>query len=195
MPKFSEQERQVIAEKLLTAAEKLFCDYGLKKVTVEEIAKAATIAKGSFYAFYPSKEELYFSILVNCQKDMWEKMAIYLSQHSTLKPRELVKQTMVYMFELMQHYPLIQKTDSETMAVLFRKLPPEVVEAHSGEDAEALNLFMEYGVHFIQPIEVVTKSFQALYGVIVLLEDEEDALRWQVLSVMMNGLINELVEE
>ena len=195
MPKFSEQERLVIAQKLMTAAEKLFSEYGLKKVTVEEIAKAAAIAKGSFYAFYPSKEELYFAILVNCQKDMWQKMDSYLTQNSTLKPRDLVKKTMVYMLELMQRYPLIQKTDSETMAVLFRKLPADVVEKHSGEDAEALNLFINYGVRFTQPIEVFAKAFQALYGVVVLLDEENEELRWQVLSVMMNGLVNELVEE
>jgi len=195
MPKFSEQERQTIAARLLDVAEELFCEYGLKKVTIEEIAKASLIAKGSFYAFFPSKEELYFTLLVNCQKDMWKQMDNFLLEHRTLKPRDLVKKTMVFMFELMSHYPLIQKTDSETMAVLFRKLPPEVVEAHSGEDAEALDLFINYGVRFTDPIEVVTKSFQALYGVIVLLEEETETLRTQVVSVMINGLVNQLVEE
>ncbi|MGM0167753.1 hypothetical protein IGI39_002737 [Enterococcus sp. AZ135] len=195
MPKFSEQERQTIAARLLDVAEELFCEYGLKKVTIEEIAKASLIAKGSFYAFFPSKEELYFTLLVNCQKDMWKQMDNFLLEHRTLKPRVLVKKTMVFMFELMSHYPLIQKTDSETMAVLFRKLPPEVVEAHSGEDAEALDLFINYGVRFTEPIEVVTKSFQALYGVIVLLEEETETLRTQVVSVMINGLVNQLVEE
>lgn len=195
MPKFSKQEKQLISQKLVTVAEKLFCAHGLKKVTVEEITKAAGIAKGSFYAFYPSKEELYFHLLVNCQKDLWQKMAEYLKQHHALKPRDLVNETLIYLFKLLPHYPLIQRTDSETMAVLFRKLPPAVIEHHSNEDAEALNLFMDYGVQFTQPIDVVTKALQALYGVVVLLEEEEETLRWQVLTVMMNGLINELVEE
>ena len=86
MPKFSKHEKQLISQKLLTVAEKLFCEYGLKKVTVAEITKAAAIAKGSFYAFYPNKEELYFNILVNCQKDMWQKMDCYLKQNHRLKP-------------------------------------------------------------------------------------------------------------
>lgn len=195
MPKFTEQERQLINKRLLTASEKLFCEHGLKKVTVAEIAKASLIAKGSFYAFYPSKEELYFSILVNCQKDMWKQMDDYLNEHHTLQPRKLVKGTLFFMFELMNRYPLIQKTDSETMGVLFRKLPPEVIEKHSGEDAEALQLLLKHGVRFTQPIEVVTKTFQALYGVIVLLEEENENLRGQVLSVMIDALVNELVEE
>ncbi|MGG5371258.1 TetR/AcrR family transcriptional regulator [Enterococcus sp. AZ196] len=195
MPKFTEQERLLISNRLLTAAEKLFCEHGLKKVTVAEIAQAALIAKGSFYAFYPSKEELYFAILVNCQKDMWKQMDCFLDEHPSLQSRELVKGTLLFMFDLMNRYPLIQKTDSETMAVLFRKLPPEVVEKHSGEDAEALQLLLKHGVRFTRPIEVVTKTFQALYGVIVLLEEEDEHLRGQVLSVMIDGLVNELVEE
>jgi len=195
MSKFSEQERKTITERLLDSAEELFCEYGLKKVTIEEIAKASVIAKGSFYNFFPSKEELYFIILVNCQKDMWKQMDKFLLENHTLKSRDLVKKTIMFMLGLMSQYPLIQKTDSETMAVLFRKLPPEVVEAHSGEDAEALNLFINYGVRFTEPIEVVTKTFQAFYGVIVLLEEENETLRTQVVSVMLNALVNQLVEE
>ena len=195
MPRFTEQEKEIISNKLLIEGEKLFALHGLKKVTVDDLVAAVNISKGSFYAFYPNKEELYFNILVNCQKDMWQKMDCYLKQNHRLKQRELVKKTMIYLFELLPQYPLIKKTDSETMAVLFRKLPSKVIENHSSEDAEALNLFMDYGVRFTQPIDVVTKAFQALYGVIVLLEKEDEGLRWQVLTVMMNGLINELVEE
>jgi len=126
---------------------------------------------------------------------MWRQLDAYLSENRSLSPKELVKKTVMFLFELMNQYPLIQKTDSETMAILFRKLPPEVIEHHSNEDAEVLQLLSNYGVRFTQPIEVVTKAFQALYGVIVLLEEEKEALRMQVLSVMINGLVNELVEE
>lgn len=109
MPKFSSQEKQTITERLLHVAEKLFCEYGLKKVTIEEIAKASLIAKGSFYTFYPSKEELYFELLVNCQKDMWRQLDAYLSENRSLSPKELVKKTVMFLFELMNQYPLIQK--------------------------------------------------------------------------------------
>ena len=195
MPKFSQNERQVITQKLTSAAEKLFCEYGLKKVTIEEIAKAAAIAKGSFYAFYPSKEELYFSILVDCQKRMWQQMDVYLSEHQQLTPRALVKQTLLFMFDLMNQYPLIQRTDSETMTLLMRKLPSEVIGKHTDEDAQALQLFQHYGVRFTQPIEVVAKTFQVFYGSVVMLENKEEQIRNQVISVMIDGLVNELVEE
>ena len=62
MPKFTESEKQAIQETLLREGEKLFVEYGLKKVTVDELVKAAGIAKGSFYSFYSNKEHLYMDI-------------------------------------------------------------------------------------------------------------------------------------
>ena len=60
MPKaFSEEEKARIRERLLEAGRKRFTRYGLKKTTIEELAGAARIAKGSFYLFFDSKEELY----------------------------------------------------------------------------------------------------------------------------------------
>ena len=55
MPRFTEKEKAFISDKLLAEGEKLFSLHGLKKVTVDDLAVAANISKGSFYAFYPSK--------------------------------------------------------------------------------------------------------------------------------------------
>ena len=41
----------------------IFSKYGIRRTTVEELTKAVGIAKGSFYLFFESKEELYFHIL------------------------------------------------------------------------------------------------------------------------------------
>ena len=58
MPRFTEQEKEIINSKLLIEGEKLFSLHGLKKVTVDDLAAAVNISKGSFYAFYPSKEHI-----------------------------------------------------------------------------------------------------------------------------------------
>ncbi|RPJ03614.1 MAG: TetR/AcrR family transcriptional regulator, partial [Spirochaetaceae bacterium] len=61
MPKgFTEREKELIRKKLYTEGTRLFGQYGVQKTTVDEIAKAAGISKGSFYGFYDSKEELFF---------------------------------------------------------------------------------------------------------------------------------------
>ena len=60
----------MIKERLLAAGRELFARYGLRKTTVEELARAAGIAKGTFYLFFPSKEALYAEVLLSVIPDM-----------------------------------------------------------------------------------------------------------------------------
>jgi len=63
MPKiFSAEDREVIRKQLLAAGRDQFLRYGLRKTRVEELAGAVGIAKGTFYNFFSSKEELCFEI-------------------------------------------------------------------------------------------------------------------------------------
>jgi len=70
LPRFTEQEKEIINRKLLIEGEKLFAAHGLKKVTVDDLVAAVNISKGSFYAFYPSKEHLYVEINFRLQKEL-----------------------------------------------------------------------------------------------------------------------------
>lgn len=71
MPRaFTEAEKQTIRARLLRAGRELFSHYGLRKTTVEELARAAGIAKGTFYLFFPSKEALYGEVLLSIMPDM-----------------------------------------------------------------------------------------------------------------------------
>jgi AcrR family transcriptional regulator len=47
---------------LLQKGREYFIKYGIKKTSVAELARAAGIAKGSFYKFFASKEALFFAI-------------------------------------------------------------------------------------------------------------------------------------
>ena len=60
---FSDREKARIREALVEHGRELFAQYGLKRTSIEDLTKAAGISQGSFYAFYGSKEELYFEIL------------------------------------------------------------------------------------------------------------------------------------
>ncbi len=61
---FTEEERLRIRGKLVTHGRELFTKFGLEKTRVEELAREAGIAKGTFYRFFPSKEALFAEILL-----------------------------------------------------------------------------------------------------------------------------------
>lgn len=61
---FTDREKHDIAKVLVDTAEELFATQGLKKTSLEELVGPARIAKGSFYAFFDSKEALYLEVML-----------------------------------------------------------------------------------------------------------------------------------
>ncbi|GAA3073741.1 TetR/AcrR family transcriptional regulator [Streptosporangium carneum] len=61
---FTAEEKSRIARVLLDAGEELFVTQGLKKTSLEDLVAPAGIAKGSFYAFFDSKESLYLEVML-----------------------------------------------------------------------------------------------------------------------------------
>jgi AcrR family transcriptional regulator len=60
MPKgFSEQERDIINEKLITACEEYWNLYGYQKTNIRDVCSKCGISSGAFYLFYESKELLF----------------------------------------------------------------------------------------------------------------------------------------
>jgi AcrR family transcriptional regulator len=63
MPKaFTEREKQIISGRLKEKGSEMFVKYGVKRTTVDDLARSAGISKGSFFSFFPSKEELFVTI-------------------------------------------------------------------------------------------------------------------------------------
>ncbi len=57
-----EREKEQRRESILDAAEKVFFSRGVKEATMDEIAGAAELSKGTLYLYFKSKEDIYFGI-------------------------------------------------------------------------------------------------------------------------------------
>lgn len=195
MPRFSETEKESIKNKLFKEGERLFTVYGIKKVSIDELVQAIGIAKGSFYSFYPSKEHLFMEIIIAMQNKMWVEMDGFLQTHSALPPRELMKQTFVWMIKQFERYPLIRKVDNETTDYLLRKLPKEAVEAHTRDDGEELLKLQKYGVHFTCDIPIAAKIMQTMALVFFNLSQEDETTRITIMNTILDGVLKEIVSD
>lgn len=75
MPKIiSEQEKEYIKNSMYLKGIELIRKKGLRRVTVDDIAAAVHIAKGSFYAYYPSKEEFLYHIVKKNEEDLFNRI-------------------------------------------------------------------------------------------------------------------------
>lgn len=59
----------IVKADILKAAEKLFQQFGLRKTTMEDIAKAMGKGKSTLYYYYNNKEEIFDAVVM---KEMWE---------------------------------------------------------------------------------------------------------------------------
>jgi AcrR family transcriptional regulator len=78
---FSETDRQAIRRTLREKGRELFLRYGLRKTKVSELARAAGIAKGTFYHFFDSKEELCLEIFHHEEEDLRGRLRELLARH------------------------------------------------------------------------------------------------------------------
>jgi TetR/AcrR family transcriptional regulator len=60
-----EQSKQKRRERIVEVAEKLFFEKGINNATMDEVAKLTKFSKATVYSYFPSKDELFFSI---CQR-------------------------------------------------------------------------------------------------------------------------------
>lgn len=135
MPRsFNRRESANIREQLRESATRLFRTKGVAKTTIDELARAAGIAKGSFYKFYDSKELLFFEILedknVSMRAPMLEEFTGGRHNARAVFERRLRKL-------LVQTYeePLIHLMGSESeFHALLRRVPPERIRNHERAD-------------------------------------------------------------
>jgi AcrR family transcriptional regulator len=123
MPKgFSEQEKKLIKKDLIKKATELFGTYGLRKTNLEEITSSVGIAKGSFYSFYNSKEELFLDVLQQSEKALINEMRTILKTFKT-NPKEKFRDFINFHIKIPKEHPIIQQvTNKKIRNHLIRKL-------------------------------------------------------------------------
>lgn len=123
MPKgFSEEEKKLIRKQLIEIARDLFSTYGLRKTNIEEITNAVNIAKGSFYTFYNSKEELFLDVFKEVEKELIKEMSSIVKSFKK-NPKEKFQEFIYYHIKIPKEHPIIQQvSDKSTRTHLIRKL-------------------------------------------------------------------------
>ncbi len=146
MPRaFSSRERELIEAKLCTAGLEQFQQQGLRRTNVAALARAAGIAKGSFYLFFPSKEALLLLLLQRRQQELRGQLD-RLVHDSSLLPRDRVERFLRICFESFADSPAYGAlSDPEDIESLVRALPPGALEqAQADEDGYLVGILQAW---------------------------------------------------
>lgn len=133
--KFSDHEKERIRERLVEAGQQCFGLYGLKKTSIEQLTKAAGIAQGTFYLFFPSKEELYFELL-ELEEERVRQQLLEETEESGRMDKERLVRFLRKSLTVMGENPFFRQLyEEDVMEQLVRKLPSEKLAAHFDKDA------------------------------------------------------------
>ena len=102
------REQQQKVDDILKAAKKVFFKKGFLKTTMDEIAYEASLSKPTIYKFFPTKEDLYFSLVIpvikECLHDM-EEINLQLQLNMFSSGADIVRAVVNVFFKRYQTEP------------------------------------------------------------------------------------------
>lgn len=193
MAKFTEKEKEEIRQCLLTKGKELFTRYGLDKTSIDDLVQGCGIAKGSFYKFFSSKEELFFIILQKQEEVTGRLIGGHLQEN--LPPKELISSFLHMAFRIADENPLLQQwfeeRDSER---IMRKLPRQLVKEFAQENDKKgiafVQALIQRGVLKKQDPEVINGVLHA----VMLLRLHKEELDKDLFPKIMDAIIDYIAE-
>ncbi len=196
-----EREKAVHRQEILDAATRVFGRKGFHTATLDEIAEEAEFSKGALYLYFPSKEDLLFSIMSETFDTWLTKFNEIMKGNLTYKEKltAFLKASADSAFE----YPELCSLIGQQHAALFKAISEE-------KQNELTELHDRIWVHFsgitkqaIADGELRDVSTEAIVGMIHGSIDSMIVYRWNCttreslysaidcfMDIILNGIVN-----
>ncbi len=167
MPKgFSPEQQISIRGRLIAGAKEALKVTGVRKTTVESLAKLANISTGAFYLFYPSKEALFFDLYTRLENKLKQDFLQALQKASTLSPAT-IRQALVNLVLSDDMDNLLRILRKDELDYIVRSIDTETIQAHLQDDQKYLAQVMDYlaqnEITVTLPPDVLLMYLQAMF--------------------------------
>lgn len=135
MPRaFDENEKQAIRQAMMAAGLRHFERAGLRAARVDDICRDVGIAKGSFYAFFASKEELFMAIVEAREEWHRQDMFAFIDAAAGAPARQVARFFDLILRKIETDPILNLVVASNEIQYLTRKLGPERFAQSQADD-------------------------------------------------------------
>lgn len=97
-----ESKKQNKLERIINSASRLFSENNFHEVMMEDVAKEASVAKGTLYNYFKSKEDLYFSIMLSRMENLIRQLKENISYKNN--PLESLHSYVIHNYIFMVKY-------------------------------------------------------------------------------------------
>ncbi len=138
MPRaFNEMERIRIRERLIAAGKKAINRSGARLLGIDDVSREAGISKGSFYSFFPSREDFILSVF-EAWEDEHRSALIRAITEAGGSTREKLERFFLGSFEIVEREPGLARMGFGEIERLIEGLPAERIAAHQANDETVL---------------------------------------------------------
>lgn len=118
LSKLQQKRSRETRAKLMSAALQLWRDHGFDETTVAEVCDAAGVSKGTFYFYFPRKEDLLLELAVTTSERTWEEAQKLLAGEAATPV--ILKEIIIAMAKRTQRTPrpLLARTVEELLGAV-----------------------------------------------------------------------------
>ena len=190
---FTASNREKIKESLLQKGQEYFIRYGLKKTSVEELAKAAGISKGSFYKFFDSKEALFMAIHEELEKKIREDLLEKLE--NKVEPADRLRVFLKSSFLYLEEDPLLRVVfGREELGNISGIVTSEQFKEHYHQNIHFMKelalQWQKEGIIRQLDIEVVSNLLASTFYIFLQKENLSDDMYFKVVDMLIECLVN-----
>ena len=167
MPRpFTDTEKEVLKNRLIESGKKLLNRMGMKGLTIEDAARDVGISKGSFYAFFPSKEDFVLSIFESWETQYRGNFLNRVTEEAA-DPRAALEHFFLSAVEILEKEPGLARLGFKEVSLLMDRLPPARIAAHKAADervmVDAFTAWIKTGIIAERDIPALEGIFDSLF--------------------------------
>jgi AcrR family transcriptional regulator len=189
----TEHEKKINENKIKKVTKNLIEMYGFKRITVDQITKAASISKGAFYLYFNSKEDLLFDLIVEIHESSFEQAFLFFEQSPHIPLEQSIPKFIFEMLNSKDHMILLRNGEDiqEILNLYFSTHKNRYIdlEAYEIDSYKKLLLMMNIDVQIVKP-EVVSNLIHSIYASSNYLKDIDAKYMDQTIVVMIDSIVN-----
>jgi len=181
---------------IMEKAKELFAEKGYHPVTVEKVAEACGVAKGTLYLYFNSKADLFIEIFVEAHKEIIEEVRRVIGSGNGFV--EVISEIFDYFEEFIRgdgffsRFGKVQKgmRGANIPLECFQKINESVAEMIESLEKEAVSVLKGYfpgsKLNFNDIFEIIVSLILAVE------ESESETIKKTALSILLDGVRKEV---
>lgn len=201
MRSFTDEEREIIKQKIIDRGKDCFARYGIKKTGIEDLTEGLGIAKSSFYSFFNSKEDLFLQIF----KEEREALKDSILKNSFLKyrkePDKAVRAYLQYVLHIVNNHPVWRKVfiEKEQLELTISRSSEEEIKNIRRDNVEIILPFFEEwaeaGLLIDKPARILAETTQAILSLIHCINEIEDDDFSEIMDIFIDLLAENIIKK